>query len=263
MNVQIGTKNGILISAAFIDPLFLYTGTEYKIEEFPLEWYDGLYYETYKDQVFKVDILTEKKTAAEYDNTLVIEMVNKQLNTIISYTFLSKFKNLQRLIVNNNTNLIVTDISNNKNLISIIAHNTNSIITDISNNINLVVFTVSYTNSAITDISNNINLTTVYLTNTNSIITDISNNINLVVLSLVNTESKITTVSNNVKINNLSLQETNTTAEDINQILQDLINNNTPTSLEGVFTYSNLAGINGSLENTLSNAPYNWTLIKV
>ena len=262
--------------------LYLFTGNEYKIEVYPLEWYEGQYYETYKNQTFKVDILTEKKTAEEYNNIKIITLTNKNLNTIFSSILLKKFRYLITLNLFDNPNLEITDISNNINLETFYAYqtaakitdisnninlkklwisNTNSTITDISNNVNLRFLALSNTNSTITDISNNINLDNLVLNNTNSTITDISNNINLTQVRMSYTSSKITTVTNNTKLYSIALEGTNTTAENINQILQDLIINNEITSNQGIFRYSNLTGINGSLENQLTDL--NWTLIKI
>jgi hypothetical protein len=100
-----------------------------------------------------------------------------------------------------------------------------------------------------------------YLRLTDSTINNINNNTALISLYIDSTNSKLETVINNPELTNLRIQETNTTAEDINQILQDLITNNDPISKEGTFYYSNLAGINGSLENQLTDL--NWTLIKI
>lgn len=200
--------------------LYLFTGNEYKIEVYPLEWYEGQHYETYKGQTFEVNILTEKKTAAEYDNTTIISIINKSLHTHFTATLLKKFNNLNVLRLSGNANLHITDISNN------------------------------------------IKLQILWLQETKANITDVSNNPYLRTLWLHFTDSKIETVINNPLINSLYTKGSKTSVEDINQILQDLINNNTPTSQEGIYVYDNYAGIDANLENILSNEPYNWTLVK-
>lgn len=214
----LGNYHRILFTPSTSSNLYLYTGTIYRVENYPLEWIDGGYYTTYKNNIFQVSTLTEKKTAAEYAAISSIDLSFQDLSTNFTSVLIDKFVSINTLLLNSN-NITILEIDNATNLRSLNIS---------SNEIEVINF------EKLTEI------TTARVH---------ANNIQTL------------NVSNCTVLKTLQVNSNQLNGEAINTILQDLINNNTTTSQSGTFIYSNVSGINGSLENQLT--ALNWTLIKI
>lgn len=83
----------------------------YNVEDYPLNWIDGTYYSTYKGNTFQVSSIENVKSEAEYDAVITIDLNNQGLTTDFTDTLLSKFKNLQSLVLNDNSNISILNTS--------------------------------------------------------------------------------------------------------------------------------------------------------
>lgn len=256
----LGNYHRIVFKPAAASNIYLYTGIQYRIEDFPLEWIDGQYYDSYKDQIFFVDVLTEKKTAAEYQAITTISLANKQLNTNFTNILLNKFTQLKQLFLNEN-NIATLNVSNSTELKELRCFSNDITLLDTSQLINLVTLLCQFNNIETLDLSLSNKLEVLQCHQNNLTTLDISNSTELIFLYANNNNLTTLDISNSPKLQALRTSTNNLTAEKINTILQDLINNNTPNSQNGLFTYDNITGINGSLENQLTDL--GWTLIKV
>lgn len=214
----LGNYHRIVFKPSVSSDLYLYTGTVYRVENYPLEWISGNYYTTYKNNTFEVSTLTEKKTATEYQAVTVIDLRSNDLTTNFTSVLLDKFNNLSFLYLQNN----------------------NITILETENFINITFIHAGQNNLTSIKLTNCTQLRNLYIQ---------VNNINAL------------DVSNNPLLKNVYIQNNNLTGEAINEILQQLITNNTTTTQAGVFSYDNVSGINGSLENQLT--ALQWTLIKL
>lgn len=234
----LGNYHRIVFKPSVSSDLYLYTGTVYRVENYPLEWISGNYYTTYKNNTFEVSTLTEKKTAAEYQAVTIIDLGFNNLSTNFTNTLTGKFINLEVLTIRGN-DISILEVREVTQLKQINAFS--NIISSL-------------------DISNNQNIETLFLHNNQLTSLDTSNNSKLSLFSIYNNQLTSLDISNNQDIATLRIHYNNITSENINDILQNLINFNTPVSKNGRFDYDNLTGINGSLENQLINL--GWTLIK-
>ena len=153
----------------------LLTGVNYRVEDYPLVWIEDTYYTTYKDDIFQVSVKTDVPTQAEYDAVTDITLSSQSLTTDFTNTLLSKFTNLDRIVLTNNS-ISILDLSNLTKLLNIQMRNNSISVLDISNLISLFYL----------DAAQN-NLTTIYTSVLNSSISYLSlydNNLTSIDLSI-------------------------------------------------------------------------------
>lgn len=239
MKIETGVYRAIKYTPSDLSNLYLFTNRDYLVEDEPLIWIENNYTDTYKGDVFQVSGITNRATYDDYRTYNQINLDFLNLTTRFSRKFLEKFYSLALLNISNNGLATCPYINSNTQLQTIFVQASSANFSDISNLKRLVNLVAYRSKVAITDISNNTDLTNV---------------------RLHYTDSKISSVINSPRIKFLTTERTFTDVEDINNILSDLIINNTTSSENGIFTCDDLAGIDNNLETQLIDL--GWTIIK-
>lgn len=142
----------------------------YKVEDYPLNWIGGTYYSTYKGNTFQVSSIENVKSEAEYNAVTNISLSSQSLTTDFTNTLLSKFANLDRIVLTNNS-ISILDLSNSIELLNIQVRNNNISVLDTSNLISLFYLDAAQNNLTTIDTSvlNNITYLSLYENNLTSI----------------------------------------------------------------------------------------------
>ena len=123
--------------------IYLTPNTTYKVEDYPLEWIDGTYYSTYKDNIFEVPSIENVKSEADYAAVTDINLSSQSLTTDFTSELLSKFSNLDLILVISN-NITVYEPSLNLKLTRSFCSNNSISEIDFSNNILLTYISCEY-----------------------------------------------------------------------------------------------------------------------
>ena len=280
----------------------LKAGVNYKVEDYPLNWIDGTYYSTYKDNTFQVPSIENVKS--DYAAVNRIFLYSQNLTTDFTNTLLGKFSNLNRLDCYNNQ-ITTLDVSQSTLLTILNCHNNqisvlevsqlvnlqylfcddNQITTlDVSQLVNLIILRCFNNQISVLDVSQLTSLTTINCINNQISILDVSQLVNLIMLrcsynqisvlnvsQLVNlielscTNNQISTldVSQLVNLNNLQCHNNQLDAATNSQILIDLDNN----GLSNGYFISTIFG-GGSLTTAGQTAKSNlqakgWTIVGI
>ena len=189
----------------------------YNVEDYPLNWIDGTYYSTYKDNTFQVSGTENVKSDAEYDAVTSINLNNQSLNTDFTNTLLSKFKNLLTLQCNTN-NILILDVSSLTSLTNLNCFGNNIAILDVSLLTNLTDLICSNNNISVLDVSALTNLTYLNCFNNNISTLDVSLLTNLTYLNYSTNNIGTLDVTMLVNLTDLNCSNNNASALDVSTL---------------------------------------------
>ena len=242
-------------------------GSTVNVEDYPLLWIEETYYNTYKANTFVLPTNSGNDIwagdAVDYAAVAIIIIENKSLTTDFTSTLLSKFRNLSRLLLSQNS-ITTVDVTNNPLLERLFVGNTNVSSIDLSNNPLLINFGAGNANLSTLDLSNNPLLTELRIWGNNLSTIDLSNNPLVETLELfANTNITNIDLSNNTLLTYVRTQSTKSDELVNSQMLIDLDGHGLSN---GYFQSSIFGG--GSLTTAGTTAKTNlqgkgWTIVGI